>query len=78
MIPEKDDWDGCLAFEEAYEESMHRIRQHIIQAIRRNPQCLYGETRLNPKLQTAIEQAAETLIGVQTIRHDTTRHSLKN
>jgi hypothetical protein len=48
---------------------MHRRRQHIIQAIERNPQRLYGERRLNPKLQTAPEQAAETLIGVQTIRH---------
>jgi hypothetical protein len=48
---------------------MHRIRQHIIQAIGRNPQRLYGEKRLNPKLQTGTEQAAKTLIGVQTIRH---------
>jgi hypothetical protein len=68
MMPAEDDWDGWLAFEGAYEESMHRIRQHIIQAIGRNPQRLYGEKRLNPKLQTATEQAAESLIGVQTIR----------
>jgi hypothetical protein len=43
IIPEKDDWDGWLAFEGVYEESMHRIREHIIRAIGRNPQRLYGE-----------------------------------
>jgi hypothetical protein len=72
MIPAEDDWDGWVAFEGADEESMHHRRQHIIQAIGRNPRRLYGEKRLNPRLQTATEQAAESLIGVQT-----TRRSLK-
>jgi hypothetical protein len=44
---------------------MYRIKERIIQAIGRNPQRLYGEKKLNPKLQTATEQAAETLIGIQ-------------
>jgi hypothetical protein len=68
MTPEKGDWDEWLAFEGAYEEGMHRIREHIIRAIGRNPQRLYGEKRLNPKLQTATEEAAEALIAIQTIR----------
>jgi uncharacterized protein involved in cysteine biosynthesis len=43
LIPETGDWNGWLAFEGADEESMHRIGQHIIQAIGRNPQRLDGE-----------------------------------
>jgi hypothetical protein len=68
MIPEKDDWDGRLAFEGVYEELMHRLREHIIRAIDRKPQRLYGEKRLNPKLQTATEEVTETLFEIQSIR----------
>jgi hypothetical protein len=38
MMPDKGDWDRWLAFEGAYEEVMHRLREHIIHAIQRNPQ----------------------------------------
>jgi hypothetical protein len=36
MMPESDDWEEWSAFEGAYEESMHRIREHILQAIGRD------------------------------------------
>jgi hypothetical protein len=49
MMPETDHWDEWTAFEEAYEESMHRIREHIIRAIGRDAQRLYGARRLDPK-----------------------------
>jgi hypothetical protein len=68
MRPEKDDWDGWFAFEGVDEASMHRVREHIIRAIGRNPQRLHGEKRLNSKLQAPTEEAAEAPIGIQTIR----------
>jgi hypothetical protein len=43
IITEKDDSDGWLAFEGADDESMDGIKQHIVQAIGRNSQRLYGE-----------------------------------
>jgi hypothetical protein len=47
---------------------IHEVqREHIIQAIGRNPQRLYREKKRNPKLQTCTEHAAETLSSVQTI-----------
>jgi hypothetical protein len=42
MMPKEDDCDGRLAFEGARKKSMH-IREHIIQAIGRSSQRLYGE-----------------------------------
>jgi hypothetical protein len=37
MIPQSEEWEEWSAFEGAYEEAMHRIREHIIHAIRRDP-----------------------------------------
>jgi hypothetical protein len=72
MIPEPEDWDEWTAFEGAYEEAMHRIREHIIHAIGRDPRRIYGERRLNPNLQTAVENSAEVMIRTQEDqkRHD--------
>jgi hypothetical protein len=33
----QDDWDGWVAFEGAYEESMHLIRKHIMRELNRDP-----------------------------------------
>jgi hypothetical protein len=49
MMPDNDSWDRREAFEGAYEESMHWIREHIILAIGRDPHRLDGEKRINPK-----------------------------
>jgi hypothetical protein len=49
MMPETDDLAEWTGLEGAYEESMRRLREHIIRAIRRDPQRLYGERRLNLK-----------------------------
>jgi hypothetical protein len=68
-MPDKGDWDGWLAFEGAYEESVHGLRECITQAIQRNPQQLYGEKRLNPMIQAARDQAAELLANTQTCQH---------
>jgi hypothetical protein len=70
MIPRTDDHQEWLGFEGAYEECMHRIRVHIILAIGRDPDRLYGEKRLNPKLQKASEESAETMVNLQKIRKD--------
>jgi hypothetical protein len=56
--PKNREWEEWQAFEGAYEEAMHRLREHVIGAIGRDPQRLYGEKRINPALQTASEQEA--------------------
>jgi hypothetical protein len=33
MLPESGEWEEWTAFEGAYEEAMHRIREHIIHVI---------------------------------------------
>jgi hypothetical protein len=68
MMPETAEWEEWIAFEGAYEEAMHRIREHIIHAIRRDPKRIYGERRLNSDVQKAVEQSAEVMIGIQKIR----------
>jgi hypothetical protein len=73
MMPRTDEQDEWTAFEGAYEECMHRIREHILLAIGRDPKRLYGERRQNPKLQAATEQSAETLIELQKVRRDLKR-----
>jgi hypothetical protein len=70
---EEQEWE---AFEGASEESLHRIREHVIHAIKRNPQRLYGAKRLNPNLQAAREQATEAAVEARTIQSGLTR--LKN
>jgi hypothetical protein len=70
MMPQSEEWEEWSAFEGAYEEAMHRIREHIIHAIRRDPRRLYGERRLNPDLQAAVEESAEAMIGIQKVRPD--------
>jgi hypothetical protein len=63
---DEDEWEG---FEGAYEEAMHQIRLHIMEAIHRNPRGLYGRRRMNVKLQEAREQKGETARNHQSIRH---------
>jgi 3-dehydroquinate dehydratase len=70
MMPQSEEWEEWSGFEGAYEEAMHRIREHIIHAIRRDPRRLYGERRLNPDLQAAVEESAEAMIGIQKVRRD--------
>jgi hypothetical protein len=66
--PKKREWEEWQAFEGAYEEAMHGLWEHAITAIGRDPQRLWGEKRINPTLQAAREQEAETMIGAQTAR----------
>jgi hypothetical protein len=71
--PEQDDWEGWRAFEGAYEESLDRIRKHILRAIKRDPRRLYGERRVNPDLQAAREQQTESAVQIQAVRRELTR-----
>jgi hypothetical protein len=70
LLPETNHWDEWTAFEGAYEEAMHRIREHIIRAIGRDPRRIYGQRRINPDLQMAVEMSAEKMIEIQKIRKD--------
>jgi hypothetical protein len=45
--PDPGDWDGWWAFEGAYEESMHKIRIYILQALNRDTRKLYGIQQVN-------------------------------
>jgi hypothetical protein len=70
MMPETDEHREWLGFEGAYEEAMHRIRDHILLTIGRDPKRLYGERRVNPALQAAAKMSRETIIDLQKIRRD--------
>jgi hypothetical protein len=70
MMPETDEHREWLGFERAYEEAMHRIREHILLATGRDPKRLYGERKLNPALQAAAEMSRETIVDFQKIRRD--------
>jgi hypothetical protein len=71
--PEPGVWETWQAFEGAYEEALHRIREHIIRAIGRDPNRLYGGKQINPSLQAAREREAEAMIGLQTSRRELTK-----
>jgi hypothetical protein len=71
--PEQDDWEGWRAFEGAYQESLHRIRQHILPAIKRDRRRFYDERRVNPDLQAAREQQTESAVQVQAVRRELTK-----
>jgi hypothetical protein len=70
MIPETDEHRDWLGFEGTYEEAMHRIREHILLVIGRDPRRLYGEQRLNPALQATAETSKEAIVDLQKIRRD--------
>jgi hypothetical protein len=72
-LPETEQWEERTAFEGAYEEAMHRIREHIIHAIGRDLGRIYGQKRVNLDLQMAAEKSAEVTIEIQKIRRDMTR-----
>jgi hypothetical protein len=71
--PKNREWKEWQAFERPCEEAIHHLRARVITAIGRDPQCLYGEKRINPALQAAREQEAETMIGAQTARRELER-----
>jgi hypothetical protein len=65
--PDPRDWDGWCAFEGAYEESMHKIRIYILQALNRDTRKLYGVQQVNARLQATREQRMEQVINHQVI-----------
>jgi hypothetical protein len=70
MIARTEEHSEGLGFEGAYEECLHRIRQHVRLAIGRDPNRIYGARQLNPKLQEASERSAETMVNLQKVRRD--------
>jgi hypothetical protein len=73
MLPETEQWEEWTVLERVYEEEMHRIREHIIHAIGRDPRRIYGQRRVNPDLQMAVEKSTEVMIEIQKIRRDMTK-----
>jgi hypothetical protein len=65
MIPEIEEHREWLGFEGAYEEAMHRIREHILLAIGRDLKRLYGERRLNQAIQAVAETSREMIVDLQ-------------
>jgi hypothetical protein len=57
------DWDGSCAFDGAHEESMHKIRIHILQALNRDTRKLYGVQQVNARLQAVREQRKGQVIN---------------
>jgi hypothetical protein len=64
--PDPGDWNGWCAFESSYEESMHKIRIHILQALNRDTRKLYGVQQVNARLQAGREQRTEQVINHQS------------
>jgi hypothetical protein len=64
--PNPGDWNGWCAFEDSYEESMHKIRIHILQALNRDTRKFYGVQQVNARLQAAREQRTEQVINHQS------------
>jgi O-acetyl-ADP-ribose deacetylase (regulator of RNase III) len=73
LLPETEQWKEWTASEGAYEEAMHRVCEHIIHAVGRGPRKIYGQRRVNSDLQMAVENSAEVMIEIQTIRRDMTK-----
>jgi hypothetical protein len=74
--PDPGDWDGWCAFDGAHEESMHKIRIHILQALNRDTRKLHGVQQVNARLQAVREQRTEQVINHQLIRR--TLSKMKN
>jgi hypothetical protein len=70
MMREADSWEGLEGFQGAYEESMHRVREPIIVVIGRDRRRLYGDKRINLKIQVATEQVGEVVIKLQQTRRN--------
>jgi hypothetical protein len=70
MMSRTDGHEEWVGFEGAYEECMHRICEHILLAIGRDLNGLYGERRLNPKVQAAAEKSTEVVVSLQKVRRD--------
>jgi hypothetical protein len=68
LQPKPDDWDDWLAFEGAYEEAMHLLRVHIMKALKKKPETMYGQRRINPLIQKARAEQSETTFTRQDIQ----------
>jgi hypothetical protein len=65
--PDPGDWDAWCAFDGPYEESMHKIRIHILQALNRDTRKLYEVQQVNARLQAVRKQRTEQVINHQLI-----------
>jgi hypothetical protein len=63
-----DDWEDWQAFERAYQEAMHLLRLHIMMALNRKSETMYGQRRVNPLIQTARAQQKEKIFTKQEIQ----------
>jgi hypothetical protein len=66
--PAADDWDDWEAFEGAYEESIHEIRECIMKGLNRNPARIYGTRQFNAKVQAAREAEATKMYNSQQLK----------
>jgi hypothetical protein len=62
------DWDGWCAFDGAHEESMHKTRIHIFQALNRDTRGPDGVQQVNVRLQAAREPRTKQVITYQLTR----------
>jgi hypothetical protein len=49
----RNDWESWQAFKEAYEEAIHLLRLHIMKAVNRKAETMYGQRRVSPQIQKA-------------------------
>jgi hypothetical protein len=65
--PRSDDHEYWLIFEEGYEKALDLIRLHIMRALKRDEKQLYGQKRINAKIQEARAKKSEELFMTQNI-----------
>jgi hypothetical protein len=59
LQPGPGNWHGWCAFEGAYEESIHKIKIYILQALNTDTRKLDGVQQVNARVQAAREQRTE-------------------
>jgi hypothetical protein len=67
LEPKRGDWEEWQSFEGVSEESLHVLRMHIMKAIGRNPEKIYGTRRVNSRIHLMKEAAAEEQVSIQAI-----------
>jgi hypothetical protein len=70
-MPRTNEHGEWVAFEGAYEEYMHQIREHILLlAFERDSNRVHGERKPNPRLQKVTEQSAEKRVSLQKVQRN--------
>jgi hypothetical protein len=66
--PKEGHWEDWQAFEGACEEVTHVLLLHIMKALKRKPETMYSQRRVNPLTQKAQAEQTEEIVTKQEIQ----------